>query len=225
MGGDITAARNAFREAYELGKASPSPSSVGNAPLPLTALAYLADYEWLRGNLREASRMYDQAIELSEKWGGGSSIALCLVQQGRASLLYEWNDLGGTERALQECFHIGELWKSPRFLVPAYGLSALVMQVRGQAEEALAMIRRAEQITRDAYSTPPDLGMLALYQIALWTAQNDFQAIAEWEQSHDPAWRSQIGRARDILPIVLARARIARYFRQHDDSALGQARA
>jgi LuxR family maltose regulon positive regulatory protein len=40
MGGDIASAKNAFREAYELGKASPSPSSVGNAPLPLTALAY-----------------------------------------------------------------------------------------------------------------------------------------------------------------------------------------
>ena len=62
--------RGAFREAYELGKASPSPSSVGNAPLPLTALAYLADYEYLQGNLRGASRMYEQAIELASKWGG-----------------------------------------------------------------------------------------------------------------------------------------------------------
>jgi LuxR family maltose regulon positive regulatory protein len=225
MSGDIVAARNAFREAYELGKATPSISAVGNAPLPLTALAYLADYEWLEGNLRKASQMYEQARELAEKWSGQSSLALCFVQQGKASLLYEWNELDGAASALQECFRIGDLWKSPRFLVPAYGLSALVMQARGQAEEALAMMRRAEQITRDSYSSPFDLGMLAFYQISLWIAQNDFQAIAQWEQGHDSGWRSQTGRARDALAVVLARAQIARFHRARDVSALGRARA
>lgn len=224
MGGDIASAKNAFREAYELGKASPSPSSVGNAPLPLTALAYLADYEWLEGNLRSASRMYDQAIELSEKWGGGSSIALCLIQQGRASLLYEWNDLDGTASALQECFHIAELWKSPRFLVPAYGLSALVMQARGRAEEANAMIHRAEQAACDSYSLPYDMGMLALYQIAFWTAQNDLSSIEQWERDHNSEWRSRTGRARDALTIVLARSALEHFHRRRDGSALSQAR-
>lgn len=225
MTGDTAAARSAFREAYELGKASPATSAVGNAPLPLTALAYLADYEWLQGNLREASRMYEQALELADKWGGQASLALCFVQQGRANLLYEWNDLDGATRALQECFRIGGLWNSPRLLVPAYGLSALVMQARGQAEEALALIHRAEQSTRDSHSTPYDLGMLALYQIGLWIAQDDFQAITQWEQGHDSGWRSQTGRARDALTIALVRARIARYHRRHDASALKQARA
>jgi LuxR family maltose regulon positive regulatory protein len=225
MSGDIVAAKSAFREAYKLGKAFPTASSVGNAPLPLMALAYLADYEWLQGNLRDASRMYEQSIGLAEKWGGQSSIASCLVQQGRAGLFYEWNDLDGTASALQECIRIGELWKSPRLLVPGFGLSALVMHARGQVDEALAMIRRAEQVTRDSYPSPTDLGALALYQILLWIAQKDFQAIAQWEQGHDSEWRSQIGRARDALTIVLARVRIARYYQQRDDSALGQARA
>ncbi len=224
MGGDIAAAGSAFREAYELGKASPSASAVGNAPLPLTALAYLADYEWLQGNLRGASHLYEQALELADKWGGQTSLALCLAQQGRAGLLYEWNDLDGATRALQECIRVGELWKSPRVLVPAFGLSALVMQTRGQAEDARAMLRRAEQITRDSSSSPPDLGSLALYQIILWIAQNEFQAITQWEQSHDSEWRSHIGRARDLLTTVLVRARIARYYRQRDAAALRQAR-
>jgi LuxR family maltose regulon positive regulatory protein len=222
--GDIVAAKGAFREAYELGKASPSPSAVGNAPLPLIALAYLADYEWLEGNLRNTSRMYEQAMELAEKWGGQSSLALCFVQQGRAGLLYEWNDLDGAANALQECFRIGELWKSPRLLVPAYGLSAMIMQAHGQEEEAQALIRRARQVTRETYTPPLDLGTLAFYQISLWIAQNDFQAIAQWEQDHDFEWRSQTGRVRDALTVVLARAQIARFHRGRDASALGHAR-
>jgi LuxR family maltose regulon positive regulatory protein len=59
----------------------------------------------------------------------------------------------------------------------------------------------------------------------LWSAQKDFQAIAQWEQSHDSEWRSNIGPARDALTIVLARARIARYYQQRDDSDLDQAHA
>lgn len=223
MSGDIVAAKSAFREAYELGKATPSVSAVGNAPLPLIALAYLADYEWLGGHLREASRMYEQALELADQWGGQSSIALCLVQQGRAGLLYEWNDLDGAARALQECIRIGELWRNPRLLVPAFGLSAMIMQARGQAAEALALIRRAVQVTRESSASPPDLGMLAFYQISLWIAQNDFQAIAQWEQGHDSGWPSRIGRGRDLLATVLARAWIARYDRQQARPALSQA--
>jgi LuxR family maltose regulon positive regulatory protein len=147
------------------------------------------------------------------------------VQQGRAGLLYEWNRLDEAVSALQVCIRIGELWKSSRFLVNAYGLLALVMQARGQTDDARGMIRRAEQIPRDFLSSPADLDLLAFYQIALWIAQNDLQAITHWEQQLDSEWHSQIGHARHSLPMILARVQIARYYRQHDDSALSQARA
>ena len=224
MSGNIVAAKNAFREAYELSETSPTISVVGNAPLPLITLAYLADYECLEGKLRNAGRMYEQAIALAEKWSGQSSLALCFVQQGKASLLYESNDLDGALSALQECFRIGDLWKSPRLLVPAYGLSALVKQARGQVDEANALIQNAEQSVRDSYASPYDLGMLAMYQINLWIAQNDFQAVSQWEQDHDSGWRSQTGRVRDALTIALAHGKIARYHRTRDDSALSEAR-
>jgi len=225
MGGNIAAAKDAFRDAYELGKASPSPSAVGSAPLPLIALAYLADYESLYGNLRNASQMYEQAIELAEIWGARSSLALCFAQQGKAGLLYEWGDLDGATRALQECIRIGDLWKSPRLLVPAYGLLSLISQTRGQPEKALELISHAEQTTHDSVPPPYDMGMLAFYQISLWIAQNDFKAIANWEQGHDSNWRLQTGRSRDALTIMLARARIAHYYKTRDDSHLKQARA
>jgi LuxR family maltose regulon positive regulatory protein len=203
MGGDISAAKGAF---------------------PLTALAYLAEIEWLQGNLRQASRMYEQALGLAEQYGGQPSIALCFVHWGRACLFYEWNELDKAKHALQESIRIGELWKHPRFLVHPYGLSALVMLAGGQVGEAGAMIRRAEQVTRDAHPTPPTLGSLALHQIILWMAQNDFQAITKWEQSHDSEWLTQIGREREHLVTVLARACMRRYYQQGDNSALRQAR-
>jgi LuxR family maltose regulon positive regulatory protein len=119
---------------------------------------------------------------------------------------------------------MGELWKNSYLLIHPYGLSAMVMQRRGQVDEARVMIRRAEQITRDSHSSPPDLGSLALYQIALWIAQNDFQAITQWELDHDAEWQSRIGRAGEVLPIVLAHAYIDRYHRYREDAALHRAR-
>jgi len=225
MGDDITAAKRAFREAFELGKSVTSGNKGGGVPATLTAFAHLPDIEWRLGNLHEASRVYEQALELAKQWNGESSIAACRVQWGRAILLYEWNDLNGAAHASQEAIRIGELWGNPRLLVHSYGLSSMVMQARGQTDEARAMIRRAEQITRDSYSPPPTLGSLAFYQIGLWVVQNDFQAITKWEQDHDAEWQSQVGRVRDVLAIVLARAYIARYYQRHDDSALSQARA
>jgi LuxR family maltose regulon positive regulatory protein len=167
--------------------------------------------------------MYEQALELSAQWGG--QVSLARVHWGRASLFYESDNLDNAGRALQESIRYGELWKNPHVLVHGYGLSALVMQAREQTDEALDMIRRAEQITRDWYSSPATLGALALYQIILWTARNDFSAIALWEQDHDVQWQLQTGRVRHNLAIVLAHAQIARYYRQRDDSALRQARA
>ena len=224
MGGDIAAAKSAFREAFELGKTLSPGNQVGNAPLPLTALAYLSEIEGLQGNLREASRLYNQALELAEQWGKQPSFALSLIQGGRAGLLYEWNDLEGAAGALQESIHIGELWKSPYFLVNSFGLSALVLLARGQMDDAYTMIRRAEQITRDSYSSPSDLGSLARYQIILWIADDDYRAIMQWEQHHDPDWQSKIGRVHHNLSIVLVRACLARYYRLHENSALSRAR-
>jgi len=66
--------------------------------------------------------------------------------------------------------------------------------------------------------------LLAFYQISLWIAQTDFQAIENWEQNHDTNWRFQTGRARDALTSILVRARIAHYYRTRGDSHLKQAR-
>ncbi len=225
MGGDIAASRRAFREAYELGNVFAPSSFVGNAPLPLTALAYLSEIEWRQGNLRDAARMYEQALGLVEQWGSQSSIAHYLVEWGRANLFYEWNDLDSATSALHESIRIGELWKGPPFLVNSYGLLAMVMQALGQANDALVMIRRAEQIMRESYSSPSILGALAIYQITLWIAQGDWQSLAQWGQQQSSGWQSHTGRGRDLLAIVLARAEIARYYRQHDDVALSRARA
>ena len=225
LGGDLEAAKRAFREAYELGQGVSPPSSVGNAPLPLTALAYLAEIEWLQGHLREASRRFDEARELAVRWDGQSSIALNVVQLGRAYLLYEWDDLEGAAVALQESIRIGEAWRNTRLLVASLGLSASVAQTLGHIEEARSAIHRAERLAHDATYSPLIQTSLAVHQLALSQAEKDWQVLERWQQSYDAETRSGTGRARTALAIALAQAWIARYHERHEASSLRQARS
>jgi LuxR family maltose regulon positive regulatory protein len=223
-GGDLDAAKRAFREAYEEGVSASPPSSVGNAPLPLTALAYLAEIEWLQGDLRAASRMYDQARELAARWGGQSSIALNIVQSGRAYLLYEWNDLEGAALAAQESIRIGEAWRNPRLLVPPLALSATVAQALGRSEEARAAILRAERVAQDAPSSPHTQASLAIHQLALSHAQKDWTVLERWQRTYDADTPPGTGRTRGALAIALAEAWIAFHHDRRDDAALHRAR-
>jgi LuxR family maltose regulon positive regulatory protein len=225
IGGDLGAAKRAFREAYEAGLAASPPSTVGNAPLPLTALAYLADIEWLQGNLREASRMYDQARELAARWDGQSSIALNIVQLGRAYLLYEWDDLEGAALALTASIRIGEAWRNASLLVSSLGLSATVAQTLGQIEDARAAIHRAERLAHDAPPSPLIQASLAVHQLALSRAEHDWTVLERWQRVYDVELLPGTGRARGALAIALAHAWIARYHHRHEDAALGRARS
>jgi LuxR family maltose regulon positive regulatory protein len=224
IGGNLGAAERAFRDAYEAGMAASTPSSVGNAPLPLTALAYLADIEWLQGNLREASRMYDQARELAVRWDGQSSIALNIVQLGRAYLLYEWDDLEAVTLALQESIRIGEAWRNAHMLVSSLGLSATVALTLGQIEDARSAIHRAERLAQEASYSPLIQTSLAVHQLALSQAEKDWRVLERWQGYFDSEGASRPGRERGALAIALAQAWIGRYADRRDASALRRAR-
>jgi LuxR family maltose regulon positive regulatory protein len=223
IGGDLAAAERAFREAYELGLTVSPPSSVGNAPLPLTALAYLAEIEWLRGNLREVSRMYDQAGELATRWDAQTSIAQGLVKQGMGNLLYEWDDLEGAARVLQESIRIGEALRNARLLAPSLGLSATVARALGKSEEARTAIGRAELLARDAPYSPLIQVSVAVHHLALSAAEQDWQAVDRWQGTYDAQSPSLPGRLRGSLAIALAQAWVGHYRDRHEDSALRRA--
>lgn len=225
MGGDLDAARDAFRAAFEVGRTVAPADLVGNAPLPLTALAYLAEIEWLRGYLRRASRMYEEAAGLATQAGGRSSIALGLAHWGRASAHYEWDDVEAAAAAIGESVRIAESWSNPRLLVPAYGLSALVSLARGRVDEAGEAIGRAEHAAGYAQASLSILGLLGIYDLGLIVARQDWDSLARWQRHHDSEWPSRLSRARAGLATALARAWVVRYCLLREAPALSQALA
>lgn len=220
FGGDLDGAKRAFREAYELGQAVSPPSSVGGAPLPLTALAYLAEIEWLQGDLREAFRLYEQARELAAQWGDQPSIALSLVQLGRASLLYEWDDLEGAALALQESVRIAESWSNARLLVPSLGLSAMVALALGRSEEARAAIHRAELLAEGVLTSPLLQNSIAVQQLAMSLVERDRRVLARWQEHYDAGSPSLPARMGGALAIALAQTGIGFFHHRREDATL-----
>lgn len=224
-GGDLDGAKRAFREAFELGRTVTPPSVVANAPLPVVALAYLAEIEWLQGNLKAAARAYDGARALAAQSGDQPSIALGLVHLGRANLLYERDDLTGAGVALAEGIRIGESWRNPRVLVPALGLSAALAEAQGRREEARASVERAATMAADVPPTPLIHVAVAVPQLALAAAEGDRQVVARWQAYFDTEAGSLPARIAAALAIALGRAWLALLRERREASVLAHARA
>lgn len=224
-GGDLGSARDAFSEALDQGRADAVASPVGNAPLPLTALAYLAEIEWLQGDLRAASRTYDEAHQLAIALGGQPSIALSLVQLGRAGLFYEWDDLDGAARAVEEAMRVGASWRNPRVLVPALGLTASIAQARDAWDEARAALGRASEVARDAPTAPLVQVTLCVHQLAQSVAARDWRIVDRWQRYHDAEEAKLPPRIDAALAAGLAHAWIARHRGRRDEAALHRARS
>jgi LuxR family maltose regulon positive regulatory protein len=169
--------------------------------------------------------MYDEARELAARWDGESSIALNIVELGRAYLLYEWDDLRGAALALQESVRIGEAWRNARLLVPALGLSATVAQALGQIDEARAAINRAERLAHDASFSPHIQASLAVHRLALLDTAKDRKVLERWQGTYDSGSPRDTGRTRGALAIALAQAWLAFCRDGRDDAALRRARS
>lgn len=225
IGGDLDGAKRAFGEADELARMSSPPTFVGNAPLPLTAMAYLAEIEWQHGSLRTAGRIQDEALALAAEWGNEASIGLSLVQLGRASLLYERNALEQAEVAVSESIRIGEAWRNPRVLVPALGVAAAVARARGRPDQARAAAHRAAQLARDS----PTSGLLqvaiATLELDGLTAGEGRRTVERWQAYLDAESASLPARLADALAAALARGWFSLSQRGRDQDDLRRARS
>jgi LuxR family maltose regulon positive regulatory protein len=147
------------------------------------------------------------------------------VKQGTGNLLYEWDDLEGAARVLQESIRIGEALRNARLLAPSLGLSATVARALGKSEEAHAAIGRAELLARDAPYSPLIQVSVTVHQLALSVAEKDWQAVERWQESYDVQSPSLPGRLRGALAIALAQAWVAVYRHRREDAALRRARS
>jgi LuxR family maltose regulon positive regulatory protein len=169
--GDVVAASRAYMETVRTSQAS------GNLPVTLIAMGQLAQLQAMQGQLPQAARTCQQALDLAAQRGVTTSPALGVARVSMGEVLREWNDLDEAERLLLQgieyCQQRGGLAECA---LDGFLSLARVFQARGEMDGALRMIQQAEQIGRDFhYAT-----RVTASQAKLWLAQGNVPAATRW---------------------------------------------
>jgi LuxR family maltose regulon positive regulatory protein len=142
------------------------------------ALCHLAELSYLQGQLHEAKRYYERALDLTANGQGRQPIA-CVPLIGLGELQREWNDLEAATRHLTEGIELGkqcgEIW-----VMSGHMVLANVRQTQGDLEGARQAIQTAQQIAVRFDAMEMDDIKVAVYRARLWLAQGDVEAAARW---------------------------------------------
>lgn len=212
--GDPVAAMRSLTEAISLGQAA------GDSYLVLMATSTLGQAQQMRGQLYQAAETYRQALQLAtrssaqgEGRGRGSGHPppfAGLAHIGLAGLLYEWNDLDEAQRHAQEGIRLGERGQSVDVLQGgcSYLTLAQVYQARGEVDNALEMMRKAEQFAQ-SHNQAYVIALAAALRARLWLVQGNVTAASRWAQERGLSANDELSYARETEYITLARVLLA----------------
>jgi LuxR family transcriptional regulator, maltose regulon positive regulatory protein len=205
---DLEAANATFAETAELGR------TAGHDYIALTAMGSLAYLRMAQGRLREAEASLRQALGFAAERGAELLPAVGRVRIAMGELLYERNDLEGSERELTLGTELVERAGELEVLVRGQVDLSRVRQARGDTKGALNLAHKAERLARES-GAPQAIVDAALWKARLHLMRNDLQAAAS-----DLDRASGVGdvprSTRESERISLARLLIAR--EDHDEA-------
>lgn len=151
----------------------------------LVAAAQLGDLELWRGKLREAARLWEDALRLAPLAGEDAPVAaLSAVRLG--ALSYEWNDLEAAARHLSRAVESGGAFELPDMPAMASAHLAHVWQARGDARRARRLADRAAELSRGRMLSRSTPGLVDALRVRLWLRQGDVALAARWAAAERP---------------------------------------
>ena len=171
LGGDLVAASRALEEAVRLGRES------GNVLVAVYALCQLAEYRAIQGQLQEAMATYRQALDLATNGEGTLLPVAGLAFIGMGELLREWNDLASATQHLEQGIELAQRC-TEMGSIDGYIALARVKQVQGDAEAAVELMRKAQELAKRSEFTGLDDAVVCIHRARLLTAQGKVQAAA-----------------------------------------------
>ena len=205
---DLEAANATFAETAELGRAA------GHDYIALTAMGSLAYLRMTQGRLRETEVSLRHALGFAAERGAELLPAVGRVRIAMGELLYERNDLEGSERELTRGTELVERAGELEVLVRGQVDLSRVRRARGDTKGALNLAHKAERLARES-GAPQAIVDAALWKARLHLMRNDLQAAAS-----DLGRASSVGdvprSTRESERISLARLLLAR--EDHDEA-------
>jgi LuxR family maltose regulon positive regulatory protein len=200
--GDVQAAHQAYTEAWSI---SEQTHHVVTAVLALQGLAQL---EVLKGHLRQAHAILQQALQFVAHRYGGRLLrvpAIGIVHIYMGELLREWNDLENAARYLLEGIELGKPFGAV-LLVEGYVSLARVRLAQGDRDSAEDALQQAEQHAHRSKRVR-SLSQVAGCRTRLWLSpdRSNVSAAARWAQESLDHLEDELGYLRQAEYLALVR--------------------
>jgi LuxR family maltose regulon positive regulatory protein len=201
--GDLAGASQAFVEARVASMAS------GNTYVAVAATCRLAYTEMLGGQLRQAAKSCQEALQMAAGTEGRRLpvAGYALVYLG--NVYREWNNPEAAARHLVEgidlCAQVGYIMDQ----VVGYTTLARVLQAEQDWDGARKALQNAEQLSLKMKGYVLARRLVEDCQVRLWSAQDRVSEIARWTQETELSVDDEISFVRELEHIILARALVA----------------
>jgi len=175
IGGDVVAASHAFADAAKISEMA------GNLLVSVLALCQLAELQMAGGQLHLAAETYQRAQRLAVGREGQPLPIGAMAYTGMGELLRQRNDLEAAARHLTQGIELGRQWSETHMAaLDGYLSLAHVKQASGDAEGALQVMQKAEQLAQDLDSMVLDDVIVATHHARLWIAQGKLELATRW---------------------------------------------
>ena len=181
----------------------------------------LADIRRAQGRLRDAARIYDQALQIAEDHGEPMPPGAADLHVGMSELRRERDDLDSAWRYLQRSGELGErggIWENRyRWHVA----TARIKEARGDLDGALESLDEAERLylrSPDPYVRP-----IAAFKTRVWVRQGRLTEALRWARERGLSVHDDLSYLREFEHVTLARALIARYDGSRSESSIHEA--
>lgn len=164
--GDLEAASETLAGAARIGRAG------GHVYGTITAMAWLARLQTVRGDLRASEETLRQALDFLAEQGAELLPAAGGVHIGMGALLYERDELDEAERELGLGVERAELSREVSTLVWGYLTLSKARLARGDGDEAAEMAREASRVAR-ASGTDLESAIAANWMVRLYLSQGN----------------------------------------------------
>jgi LuxR family maltose regulon positive regulatory protein len=207
--GDLLSASTIMTEAREVCQRT------GNFYLYYVTTVYLAQVRVGQGQLREATRLYREGLQVLAQRGRQGTEGNGLFV-GLGALLYERNELAEAERLIQQGTDLGQHENNSFVIVAGKSSLARLRQAQGREQEAGDLMQQVMTLAQqNAILWIWIPGPLDAAQVRLWLAQGNLAAAAAWARERNaPRQRNRPSPPlyfKEIEEILLARLSLAQH--------------
>jgi LuxR family maltose regulon positive regulatory protein len=215
--GDLEAAYRAFADAWAVLRLT------GDATQEVSGAFVLADIRRAQGRLREAARLYEQALELVERRGGPMPPPAAGLYVGMSELGYDHGDLEGALRYLLSSETLKDRGGISEHRHRWYVAMARIKQAQGDLDGALDLLGEAERLY--VRSPAPDVRPIAALRARVWVRQGRLVEALGWAREQGLSVDDDLSYLREFEHITLARVLMARYRNGRAEGSLREAMA